>query len=84
MATKVHPAASSGDVRATLEALRDRLAEEIDETVSARDVATLSRQLAEVIKQLADLPVPEKRSVRDDIAARRSRRLAAPAAGSGS
>lgn len=38
-----------------LEALRDRLAEEIEETGSARDLAALSRQLTDVMIQIEEL-----------------------------
>jgi hypothetical protein len=45
-------AATSGDRLATLRALRDRLAEEIDASKSARDIASLSKQMTEVLEQI--------------------------------
>ncbi|WP_166140837.1 hypothetical protein [Nocardioides ochotonae] len=48
-------------------ALRDRLAAQIDETASARDVAALSRQLTEVMHQIDDLT--PKEDAADDLAA---------------
>lgn len=47
--------AASGEQLATLRALRDRLAEEIDLTKSARDVASLSKQLVEVLREIEEL-----------------------------
>jgi hypothetical protein len=52
--------ARGGDRLATLRALRDRLAKEIDETRSARDVAALSRQLTEVLAEIEALAPPVK------------------------
>lgn len=59
--------ASAGDRLKTLEALRDRIAEEIDRTRSARDVAALSRQLTDVLAQIEEInPATEEE---DDLAA---------------
>lgn len=41
--------------REGLEALRDRLAEELDQCESSRDVAALSLRLADVLEQVANL-----------------------------
>lgn len=41
--------------REGLEALRDRLAEELDQCESSRDVAALSSRLADVLEQVAGL-----------------------------
>lgn len=57
---KVAPAASTGDHLDTLTALRDRLAHELDVTRSARDVASLSRQLTEVLARIAEIDAPEE------------------------
>jgi hypothetical protein len=78
----VESAAKSGDSLATLVALRNRLARDIDECRSKRDLAALSRQLSAVLTQIADMPkpVPNKR---DEIAAKRAARLAAVAAAHG-
>ncbi|MEU3599883.1 hypothetical protein ABZ714_14325 [Streptomyces sp. NPDC006798] len=66
-------AALSGDKRATLIALRDRLAEEL-ENASARDFAPLSRQFMEVLRALDESPDEKEVSPADDIAARREAR----------
>lgn len=63
--TRVAPAAATGDQLDTLRALRDRLAEELDRTVSARDAAALSRQLTEVLARIAEL---DKEDEQDDLA----------------
>ena len=49
-------AAKSGDRRATLEALRDKLALTIAECESGRDVAALSKRLMEVMGELDSMP----------------------------
>lgn len=66
--------AKTGDRAETLRALRDRLAEEIEQTNSGRDLAALSRQLTEVLSQIADLPNGTVLSAADEIAARREQR----------
>jgi hypothetical protein len=68
-------AAESGDSLAALTALRDRLAHQLDETRSARDVASLSRQLSAVLAQIENTPKREP-SLRNEIAAKRARRQA--------
>ena len=60
-------AAASGDRLTALQALRDRLATEIDVTVSARDVAALSARLVDVLAQIDDVAPPEEK--KDDLAA---------------
>ena len=67
-------AAESGDRAATLKALRDRLAQDIEVCESMRDVAALARQLVLVLADLDSLPNSEVRSSADEIAARRSAR----------
>ena len=72
--------AAKGDALATLRALRDRLADELDTCESARDVAALSQRLMDVLAQIDTLEKarPEaKGTVRDDIAKRRAQRAAA-------
>lgn len=49
-------AAKSGDKRATLIALRDKLAETIDNCESGRDMAANSKRLMEVMAELEALP----------------------------
>lgn len=68
-------AAASGDRLKALTALRDRLAKEIEGCDSARDVAALSRQLTDVLRQVEELTpdVAEERSPLDELAQRRSR-----------
>ena len=56
MASSLVDAAASGDRRATLEALRDKLAQTIDTTESGRDVAALSRRLIDVCAELDAIP----------------------------
>ncbi len=55
-------AAKSGDRRATLEALRDKLAASITDCESGRDVAALSKRLMEVMNELDSLPKPKAES----------------------
>jgi len=55
------PVVREGDYRASLEAVRDRLAAFLD-GLSDRQVvqaAPLAKQLTDVLAQLADLPVPD-------------------------
>lgn len=44
----------------TLRTLRDRLAKDLDETRSARDVAALAKQLSDVLLQIEELSPPTK------------------------
>lgn len=53
-------AAKSGDKRATLIALRDKLAETIDNCESGRDMAANSKRLMEVMAELENLPDPSE------------------------
>lgn len=48
-------AAKSGNTLATLERLRDKLAEQIETCDSGRDMAALSRQLSQVLDQIDDV-----------------------------
>jgi len=48
--------ARKGDRRATLLALRDRLADELDDCDSKRDVAALALRLQSVLAELAEFP----------------------------
>lgn len=64
-----------------LRALRDKLAGELDECESSRDVASLSLRLMDVLEQIADLsggksakPAGEPRSSVDEFTARRRKR----------
>jgi hypothetical protein len=73
--------AASGVRLDTLRALRDRLAREIEECTSSRDVAALARQLVLVLEEIDSLAPPEqpKGTVLDDLEAQRAKRGAAPA-----
>lgn len=53
-------AAKSGDKRKTLIALRDKLAETIDNCESGRDMAANSKRLMEVMAELEAMPDPDK------------------------
>jgi hypothetical protein len=66
-----------------LQALRDRLAAEIDAGPAPRDLAALSRQFAEVLAQIEKLAPPEQKGTPlDELAKRRAGRgAAAPGAG---
>lgn len=68
----------SGDRRTGLLALRDRLARELEST--DRDVASLARQLREVIREIDELPALQQESTLDDLANRRASRRAKAAA----
>ena len=61
MSADLSSAVGGGDYRASLEALRDRLAAGIDGASDRQLVhlAPLAKQLADVLKTLADLPVPD-------------------------
>jgi hypothetical protein len=69
------PAVESGDRRASLEAIRDKLARELAET-GGRDAAAIAKELRAVISELDGLPGGKERSTVDELAARRAGRLA--------
>ena len=52
-------AAKSGNKRETLIALRDKLAQTIQDCDSGRDMASNSKRLMEVMAELEQLPDPE-------------------------
>lgn len=56
-------AVKSGDKRATLIALRDKIAETIENCESGRDMASNSKRLMEVIAELESLPDPEAKQI---------------------
>lgn len=56
--TNLIEAAKSGDKRATLIALRDKLAETIQNCESGRDMASNSKRLMEVMAEIEALPDP--------------------------
>jgi hypothetical protein len=84
-------AVPAGDRRASLEAIRDRLAEETDDTLWAKHkrecncqcgmgdgrlLVALAKELRAVIAELDTLPVGGERSTSDQLAARRAARIA--------
>lgn len=61
--TSLIEAAKSGDKRATLIALRDKLAQTIQECDSGRDMASNSKRLMEVMAELEAMPDPANQKV---------------------
>lgn len=61
--TNLLEAAQSGDKRKTLIALRDILAETIQNCDSGRDMASNTKRLMEVMAELESLPDPEEKRV---------------------
>ena len=61
--TNLVDAAKSGDKRATLMALRDKIAETIENCESGRDMAANSKRLMEVMAELESLPDPKEKRV---------------------
>lgn len=59
MTKKISKVAPSGDRLKTLETLRDVIAETIDGTNSARDIAALSRQMTEVLAEIDEIKKAE-------------------------
>lgn len=75
----VSEAASSGDRLAALEAVRDRIARELDETAAARDVASLQKGLRETLAEIDELRGAEAEgpvTALDELVARRANRKA--------
>jgi hypothetical protein len=72
-------AAQTGDHRATLVVLRDRLAQDLDVAVEPRDVAVLALRLTDVLAQIEAIPMREQVSAADEIAERRAARRGAGA-----
>ena len=56
-------AAQSGDKRATLLALRDKLAATIENCESGRDMAANTKRLMEVMAELEQIPDPATKKV---------------------
>lgn len=61
--TSLIDAAKSGDKRATLIALRDKLAETIQNCDSGRDMASNSKRLMEVMAEIEALPDDTQKKV---------------------
>lgn len=76
------PTVRAGDQLASLTRLRDRIADQLDLEVESKAVATLSRQLTDVmdrIEQLGGATKADGTSPIDEIARRRRKRAAASA-----
>jgi hypothetical protein len=73
--------AAAGDRLATLQVLRDRLAAEIDDCDSKRDLAALSLRFTDVLEQIDNMPQSQEVSSADEIAQRRAARRGAKPAG---
>ena len=69
---------AGGDRRASLEAMRDRLAESMA-VAEPNVIAQIAGRLSAVIREIAELPAAKKVSKADDLAARRNARRAAAA-----
>lgn len=75
----IETVASTGDRRATLQALRQVLAKAIDDDPHPRELASLTRRLQLVMEDIEALPDPNPReSTIDEIAKRRAAREATP------
>lgn len=74
VAGDVYEAATSGDRRATLEALRDTLAEAIATSPGNQHLPNLARQLVAVLAELEAIPNTLEVSNADEIAQRRASR----------
>ena len=66
--------AATGDRRKTLEAMRDKLARDMDDAPPAV-VAQIAGRLSAVMVELAELGNPEKVSTLDELADKRKNRL---------
>ena len=66
--------AAAGDRLATLEVLRDRLAQEIDDCTTPRELPALVLRLTDVLSQIDDMPNAQRASRADEIAERRASR----------
>ena len=69
-ADNVARAARSGDKLRTLENLRDVIAKEINDGVLARDLASLSRRLVDIMDEIDQLKREEAESQRSSIVRR--------------
>jgi phage gp29-like protein len=66
----------SGNYLASLEAVRDKLAADMEE-LDSKVVAQVAAQLRAVMKEIEEQPKPQNVSVADDLRARREARRAA-------
>ncbi|MFF0469342.1 hypothetical protein ACFYPX_18160 [Micromonospora zamorensis] len=65
----------TGDRRKSLEAIRDKLAAELDDAFG-RDAATIAKELTSVIREIDTLPVGGAESILDQLAKKRAARRA--------
>jgi hypothetical protein len=68
-------AVQSGDRRASLEKMRDALAQSL-EAAEGKEVAAISKELREVMRELEQIPTGKEVSTSDDLAKRRADRIA--------
>lgn len=78
MSGLIQDAAASGDRRATLEAMRDKLAADMD-AAPAAVVAQIAGRLSALLAEIAELPDSMNRSALDELEARRKERLSGAA-----
>jgi hypothetical protein len=69
----------SGDRRLSLEKMRDALAQSL-EAAEGKEVAVISKELREVMKELEQIPTGKEVSTSDELAKRREGRIAKAAA----
>ena len=74
----IYEVALTGDRRRTLEAMRDKLARDMDDAPPAV-VAQIAGRLAAVLAEIDGLPKSEAVSAFDELARRREDRVSAPA-----
>lgn len=72
-ARKLSAVVARGDRRASLEAIRDRLATELT-VAEGREVASVAKELRETIRELDGLPLPGEVSGVDQLAKKRASR----------
>lgn len=70
---------AGNDYRASLTALRDFLARQLDECDSMRDAASLTARLADVLERIEAIPGEAEVSAADEIARRRASRRSSSA-----
>lgn len=64
---KLETIAKKGDSLETLKALRDKIANTLDNTKSGRDIASLSRQLQLVLAQIEEIEAEKKAEEGDTV-----------------
>lgn len=70
-------AVEAGDHYRSLCALRDLLAERLEDTQSVRDSASLAKQLRDTLNEIAGMVDTTEGSILDELASRRSQRRSA-------